>query len=100
MGKKARLKAIKSMAKNMPLIMTETHEKQLLKGSEILEWGTIKEINGKPIDPNKMYLYNSPLQIAMNHGRRFKKAWLKNGQEGIRAYMNGVLNIVQSNVNG
>lgn len=99
MGKKARLKAIKSMAKNMPLIMTQTHEKQLLKGSEILEWGTVNEIDGKPIDPNKLYLYHSPLQLARNHGRRFKKAWLKDGQEGIRAYMNGVLDIVKSNIN-
>jgi hypothetical protein len=98
MGKKARLKAIKNLAANMPMINEHTNEKHELFGSEILSWGTIKEIDGKPIDPDKKYLYNFPVMMIQNNRRRMKKAFLKGGEEGIKHYLQQTLNVVKSNI--
>ena len=99
MGKKARLKAIKQLANNMAFINEETHEKHEMLGSEILAWGTIKEIDGKPIEPEKKYMYNSPVMIIQNNRRRMKRAFLRNGEQGITELLKQNLNVVQQNVN-
>lgn len=99
MGKKARLKMIKALAKNIPMINEASHEQHRMKGSEILEWGTIKEIDGKPIDPDKEYNFNYPVMMVQNNARRMKRAFVRNGPEGIKNYMNHTLNVVQSNIN-
>lgn len=95
MGKKARLKIIKKLANTLPMVNTITHEDHYLKGSEILEWGTITEINGKKINPEEMYKVSEPVLIARNHQRRMKKAFLKNGADGIGHYLKGVLKIAE-----
>lgn len=97
MGKKARLKAIKNLAANIPLINESTHENHLVLGSEILEWGTITEIDGKLIDPEKKYMYQFPVNIVQNNRRRMKRAYLKNGEAGIRHYLQQTLEIAKSN---
>jgi len=97
MGKKAKLKALKSLAANLPAINRSSHEEHHLKGSEILSWGTVREIDGKPIDPEKTYLYNYPVLMVQNNARRIKRAFLSNGPEGIKSVLQNTLNIVESN---
>ena len=46
MGKKSRLKAIKNLANRLPLINQTSTEKHFDTGAEILEWDTVKEIDG------------------------------------------------------
>lgn len=99
MGKKAKLKAIKRLAASIPAINESSVEKHEMLGSEILEWGTIKEIDGKPIDPAKKYIFNYPVLMIQNKERRMKRAFLRNGIAGIKNYMDHTLSVVQSNIN-
>lgn len=99
MGKKAKLKAIKRLAMNMPAINENSHEKHYMQGKEILEWGTVKEIDGQPIDPEKFYWFNYPVMMIQNNGRRMKKAYLKHGEKGITHLLNHTLNVAKSNLN-
>ena len=81
-------KLIKQIAERLLVVMEQTMEVHRLKGSEILEWGTVKEIDGQPIDPEKTYRYNMPVKIAVNHYRRLKRAWKKsNTFDAFMAYM-------------
>ena len=98
MGKKAKLKAIKRLAANVPLINEATNEKHFYKGSEILEWGTITEIDGKPIDPSKIYQYNYPVLMIQNKQRRLKRAYLKHGIEGVKHFHNKTVETIKSNI--
>jgi len=83
----------------MALINEESHEKHLLKGSEILSWGTVKEIDGQPINPDQIYLYRYPLFMVQNNARRMKKAFLKHGEKGITHFMKQNLATVEANQN-
>ncbi len=51
------------IAMKLPLLKEHSCEKHLTKGSEILEWGTITEIDGEPIKPDQEYLYRFPVVI-------------------------------------
>lgn len=83
MGKKKKLRAIKALANKMFLINEGHNEKHWLKGSEILSWGTVKEIEGEPIDPEKLYLYHAPVMMVHNNQRRMKRAFLRDGAAGV-----------------
>lgn len=97
MGKKAKLKAIKRLANTLPLINDSTSEIHIMKGSEILAWGTVTEIDGVKIDPDKEYRYRMPVNIIRNNSRRIKKAFLKHGAKGIGHLLNEVNQIRQDN---
>jgi len=97
MGKKAKLKAIKKLSFNLPAINRSSIERHWYKGSEILEWGTVKEIDGVSIDPEKDYEYEYPVLMIQNNARRMKRAYQRNGVEGIKSLLNNTLKIVESN---
>ena len=98
MGKKKRLNLIKKLCNDLPQISENTHEKHLLKGSEILEWGTVKEIDGVAINPDKEYLYSYPVILIQNNARRLKRAFVKNGINGLKHQLGNITNIVQHNI--
>lgn len=87
---------IAATAKLLPVVLGNTHEKHLLTGAEILEFGTITEIEGKQIKPEQKYLMPMPVQLYQNHVRRLKKAWLKHGYDGIKSYVSHVESIVKN----
>jgi hypothetical protein len=96
MGKKARLKVIKKLANNLPLINQVSTEPHLLSGAEILEWGTITEIDGKPIDPEKKYLHHYPVLMVQNNRRGMKRAFLRNGVEGVKQFLGNISKTVEN----
>jgi hypothetical protein len=98
MGKKKKLKAIKSLANKMALINGFHTESHWVKGSEILSWGTIKEIAGKPIDPDKMYDVPMPVMMVQNNQRRMKRACLKYGIDGMKHLLEENLKSVAHNI--
>ncbi len=75
------------IAMRLPLVKTECTEKHIVKGSEILEWDTITEIDGKPIDPEADYIHHFPVVIYTDHLKRLKKAWRAYGPDGVSKYM-------------
>lgn len=83
MGKKKKLRAFKRLAASMPAVNVASHEVHRYTGAEILAWDTVKEIGGKPIDPEKTYLYNEPVFMIQNNRRVMKRAFLRNGTAGI-----------------
>lgn len=95
MGKKARLKAIKKLANNLPPINQMSTEVHLMTGAEVLEWGTITEIDGQPIDPDKKYTFRHPVLMIQNNRRGMKRAFLKNGPEGVKNFLKSISNAVE-----
>lgn len=83
-----------AIAMKLPIVKEESCEKHLVKGSEILEWGTIIEIDGQPINPEKDYLYSFPLVIYTDHLKRLQKAWKRKGPDGVSEYMVWIDNLV------
>lgn len=84
-------RALQHLAQQLPVFLDNTHEKRIIAGSEILSWGTVAEIDGQPIDPDKKYVWNYPVQLYNNHYRRMKKAYLKHGTPGISKYLDSLI---------
>ena len=100
MGRKKKIKAIKAIAAgvNLPLVMSNTTELHLVKGSELIEQGQT-HIGEMKIIPELDYPIRMPVQIAFNHGRRLKRAFTKNGAEGIGNYLNKINHITKKYLN-
>lgn len=78
------------IANELPQLNINCHEKHYLRGEEILADGIIDEIEGEKIIPEKIYMMRYPVIMAANHYRRLKRAWIKNGLEGVHAYVSTI----------
>ena len=87
---------LREYAGKLPVIMYNTHEVHIVEGSELIELNYDDPKDGK-IKADKKYFVNMPVQIAANHYRRLKKAWLKDGQKGLQAYLNNIASIIKQN---
>ena len=84
---------IKYLATLLPQITVHSHEKHNLKGSEILEWETVTEIDGLPIEPDKMYIWKYPVITAANHNRRMRNKYTRDGIPGIHKYLKWICSL-------
>jgi hypothetical protein len=82
-------KQLRDLAKQMPLVIRNTHEKHIYTKEELDEWGYA---NAHKL-PDGTYVYNYPVQIAVNHYRALKKAWKKNGLKGASDYIDKINNL-------
>jgi hypothetical protein len=98
MGKKKKLKAIKALEKYVLPVNQQTNELHWYKGSEILDWGTISEIDGQPIDKDKMYQVSEPVLIMRNNARRLKRAFLKSGGKSIQSFLQENQKVLEANL--
>lgn len=80
-------KKIRAMAKLLPETSYITNERVEIKGEDLLLSGQ-KEVEGKEIEPDKIYCMKAPVYNEANHYRRMKRAFGKNGRDGIKAYLN------------
>lgn len=78
---------LKKLASKLPQIKINTHEKHWVTGAEILAWETIAQIDGKPIIPEQMYLWEYPVVTLANHYRRLKNRYKAKGIDGVREYL-------------
>ena len=78
---------LKQLSALLPKITVHSNEKHWVTGAEILEWGTVTEIDGKPIVKNKSYLWKYPVITYANHFRRLKNKYKKNGIDGVQEYL-------------
>jgi len=88
---------LKGIAKELPVIVSDAHEKHLVSGKDILEWGTITEIDGQPIDPDKQYMWHYPVQMYHNHYRRLRKAYQTEEMAGVYSYLSKITRIIKDN---
>lgn len=80
-------KLLQQLAGLLPQVTIKSHEKHFVTGKEILEWRTVTEIDGKPIIPEKKYLWNYPVISQANHYRRLKTRFKKKGITGVQEYL-------------
>ncbi len=90
------VKLLKAYAARMPVVMHNTHEVHIMTGAELLEMGYV-EHEGEKLIPAKKYHFNTPVQLAANHFRRLKRAWLKDGESGIRKYIFEISDLIHKN---
>lgn len=88
---------LKKLANNLPMINQCSHEQHLMTGAEILAWNTMTEIDGEKINPDKKYLFNSPVYMVQNNQRAMKRAFLRNGPDGIKNFLDNVLKTISQN---
>lgn len=88
---------LRELADSLPVINDARNEKRLIKGAEILSWETIKEIDGVKIDPERVYLYNSPVFIYWNHYRRMRDLYVKYGADEVRDYVRKIKEMIEQN---
>jgi hypothetical protein len=93
MGKKAKLKKIRRLASQMPVIQTETVVTDSVYGFELLRDG-IKEVQGKPVDPKQEYRRKKGIPVAVNHNRQMKRLYNQIGLKGVAMYANAVQRFV------
>ncbi len=85
MGKKAKYKAAKKAAEFLPVVMQASHENHIENGWQMIARGET-EINGKPVNPNEVYVNPLPVSMAINHKRRMKKLVNQYGNDIIPVY--------------
>ncbi|MDO8997203.1 MAG: hypothetical protein Q7U77_11295 [Sediminibacterium sp.] len=93
------LKKLEATEAMLPIIVSNTQEKHRMTGKEVLELGTITQIDGKDIIPEKVYIMRFPVQLYHNHKRRLRKAYQKDAYKGVEAYVHSVHQITQENQN-
>lgn len=74
------------LAGKLPVVLVNTHEKHIMTKDELEEMGYV---GAEKMDDGR-YVYNSPLQIAMNHYRGLMKAFRKSGAKGCGEYIDKI----------
>lgn len=84
---------LNQLADLLPQVQVSTYEVHKTKGSEILSWNTVAEIDGKPINPEQIYDYRWPVIMPANHKRRLRKKYKRKGIPGVRQYLEWVIGL-------
>lgn len=90
MGKNKLYKKLRKIAADLPVIMRSTKEVRFVSGAELIKEMGVTEVDGKPVDVNRLYRYNYPVQIAVNHNRALKTAVNTFGKGVVPHYLNAV----------
>jgi hypothetical protein len=89
MGKKAKLKAMRKIAREMPAMQYNVPVGVKALGKELIARG-ITEVEGKPVLPNGKYKGMQTLPQPLNHYRQMKKLYNTHGKGGVGSYINAV----------
>ena len=87
---------IRELASKLPVIRVQSHEIRKITGAEILSWDTITEVKGEPVNPTRIYDWNYPVIQNANHYRRIKRAFKKDGIDGMAAYVDQVMALAKA----
>jgi hypothetical protein len=96
MGKKSKIKQIRRIASQMPVINQKKIVKELVPGSEAIKSG-VKEVDGKPVDEHRFYEKKYAVAVPVNHNRQMKKLYNKMGGKGVGLYMSAVQKFSEQN---
>lgn len=95
MGKAAKFKKLRKLAAQLPAVNYLTNvpgEKK--QGKELKKMG-VTEVGGKPVIDEAWYIENKQVEKGLNHHKKMKQAYKKNGLVGVTSYGNAVLQFVQ-----
>lgn len=93
---KSKQRILREYAAKLPTVLHNTHEVHIYTGQELIDMEEVPP-KGQHFDPERKYLYKYPVQLASNHYRRLKKAYLKNGDDGIVDYLKQVYILMKRN---
>ena len=77
---------IRAIAKILPVRQYEVNSRAKVSGEDLLLCGH-KEVEGKAIEKDGEYVMPMPFYNEVNHYRRLKKAFTKNGLNGVKSYV-------------
>lgn len=95
MGKKAKLKKIRRLASQMPVINVQHVQGAPVDGATLIKRG-VKEVQGKPVQNLETYREKKAVPVAVNHNRQMKKLYNKHGLGGVAMYAQAVQRFVNS----
>jgi hypothetical protein len=78
-------KVLRAYCSQMPTFTEDICEVHIMTGAELKEMGYVEK-EGKPLVDDVKYDFKYPVVLATNHYRRLKKAWLKDGEAGLKKY--------------
>jgi hypothetical protein len=82
-------KILRAYCSQMPTLTQATCEIHTMTGAELKDIGYVEDKN-KPLIDDEKYEFRYPVILGNNHYRRLKKAWLKDGEPGLKKYFEGV----------
>jgi len=81
---------IKQIAPQLPIVMEYSTELHYVDGSELIAQGHTEFEDGTKVFAGIKYKQNMPVMVAMNHKRRLREAFKREGQQGILNYIDGL----------
>lgn len=90
---KADIKALKRIADRLPPCFVDVEVHRAVPGETLIRMD-IKEVQGKPVKPDKTYMAKVSDRKFVDHLRRMKRIFESGkGMDGIKAYQDGVLEV-------
>lgn len=85
-------KELRLLAIQLPITYREQTVLRVRYGQALLNEG-IKEVGGKPVDPDAKYSVKVADKVPISNRKRLFKIYERDGMEGVRAYVDGVLEV-------
>jgi len=79
-------KELREIADKMPIVFYTVPTSEPYTGKELKLTAIQEDSKGRPLEDDQIYMVKSQMDIASNHYRRMKKAYLKDGAAGVKAY--------------
>ena len=87
---------LKLVANTLPQDVDNITHKHFRTGVEMAESGLTHLISKKEVDPLETYLHGKVEKQQINHYRRLKRAYQKNGMDGVNIYVQKYVDILNS----
>lgn len=98
MGKKAKLKQIRRLAEQLPVVNIGHVVGELVSGGELIKTGVNKLPSGERVMADQRYRRKETVEVSLNHNRKMKKLYNRYGAAGVQGYMTGIKRHVASQV--
>lgn len=90
-------KQLRILAGQMPVTYYDVTHKSYVKGEELLK-SKVTEVEGKPVDPEKVYVNHRQKYHLVNHKNRITRAFESNGWNGVTSYVKQMADFVKDQV--
>jgi hypothetical protein len=90
-----KIKHLRRLAKSLSPLNINRKEGRTFYGHELISAGTTA-LDGEDIIPNKLYQSTIINKQALNHSRKIKSIYKKDGDQGVVAYMLEVESIINN----
>lgn len=92
--KKKTTKRLRIIANGLPPMRAKKRRYFFRRGSELIKDGLL-QIQGKDVLASQYYKFHEDTSVPVNHFRRLKRAYIKDGEPGLLKYINLINQITQ-----